>query len=149
MNDSLETLEGEVLDRIRRSGSEKELEQIRIETLGRSGKLTLMLRSMKDLPAEERPRRGEALNRLRRTLESHLDEQLSAIRQRAKAVALSEERVDVTLPGSRWERGSTHPLTLMMDEIIDIFYGMGFEIARGRREWRAAARPVRPRGRPR
>jgi phenylalanyl-tRNA synthetase alpha chain len=131
MNDSLATLEGEVLDRIRRSESEKEIEQIRVETLGRSGKVTLLLRSMKDLPVEERPRRGEALNQLRRSLESHLDERLTAIRQRAKASALKEERVDVTLPGTRWERGSTHPLTLVMDEIIDIFWGMGFEIARG------------------
>ena len=53
MNDSLEALQGEVLDRIQRSDSEKELEQIRVETLGRSGSLTLLLRGMKDLPAEE------------------------------------------------------------------------------------------------
>jgi phenylalanyl-tRNA synthetase alpha chain len=131
MDDSLEALQGEVLDRIQRSESEDDLEKIRVETLGRSGKITLMLRGMKDLPVAERPRRGEALNQLRRSLESRLDERLNAIRGQAKARALKEDRVDVTLPGTRWARGSVHPLTLVMDEIIDIFWGLGFEIARG------------------
>ena len=131
MNDSLEALQGEVLDRIQRSESERDLEQIRVETLGRSGKVTLLLRGMKDLPAEERPRRGEELNRLRRFVETHLDERLNAVREQAKARALKDERIDITLPGARWARGSVHPLTLVIDEIVDIFRGMGFEIARG------------------
>jgi phenylalanyl-tRNA synthetase alpha chain len=131
MNDSLEALQGEVLDRIQRSGSEKELEQIRVETLGRSGSVTLLLRGMKDVPAEERPRRGEQLNQLRRVIEERLGERLSAVQQRAQARALADERIDITLPGTRFARGSLHPLTLVIDEIIDIFRGMGFEIARG------------------
>ena len=131
MNDSLEALQGEVLDRIQRSDSEKDLEQIRVDTLGRSGSVTLLLRGMKDVPAEERPRRGEALNQLRRAIEERLSERLSAVQQRAKARALADERVDVTLPGTRFVSGGLHPLTLVIDEIIDIFWGMGFEIARG------------------
>ena len=131
MNDSLEALKGEVLDRIQRSDSEKELEQIRVETLGRSGSVTLLLRGMKDLPAEERPRRGEQLNQLRRAIEERLAQRVSAVQQQAKAHALASERADVTLPGTRWVRGNQHPLTLVIDEIIDIFWGMGFEIARG------------------
>ncbi|RPH74794.1 phenylalanine--tRNA ligase subunit alpha [bacterium] len=131
MNDSLEALQGEVLDRIQRSDSEKELEQIRVETLGRSGSVTLLLRGMKDVPAEERPRRGEELNQLRRAIDECLSERLSAVQQRAKAQALADERIDVTLPGTRFARGSLHPITLVIDEIIDIFWGMGFEIARG------------------
>jgi phenylalanyl-tRNA synthetase alpha chain len=131
MNDSLEALQGEVLDRIQRSDSEKDLEQIRVDTLGRSGSVTLLLRGMKDVPAEERPRRGEALNQLRRAIEERLSDRLSAVQQRAKARALTDERVDVTLPGTRFVSGGLHPLTLVIDEIIDIFWGMGFEIARG------------------
>jgi phenylalanyl-tRNA synthetase alpha chain len=126
MDDSLEALQGEVLDRIRRSESEKDLEQIRVETLGRSGKVTLLLRGMKDLPAEERPRRGEELNQLRHLLQTNLDERLSIVRERVKARALQEGRVDVTLPGARRARGSMHPLTLVIDEIVDIFFGHGF-----------------------
>jgi len=131
MNDSLEALQGEVLDRIQRSDSEKDLEQIRVETLGRSGSVTLLLRGMKDVPAEDRPRRGEQLNQLRRIIEARLGERLSAVQQQAQARALADERIDITLPGTRLTRGSLHPLTLVIDEIIDIFQGMGFEIARG------------------
>ena len=131
MNDSLEALQGEVLDRIQRSDSEKDLEQIRVETLGRSGSVTLLLRGMKDVPAEERSRRGEELNHLRRAIEACLSERLSAVQQQAKAQALADERIDVTLPGTRFVRGTLHPLTLVIDEIVDIFWSMGFEIARG------------------
>jgi phenylalanyl-tRNA synthetase alpha chain len=131
MNDSLEALQGEVLDRIQRSDSEKELEQIRVETLGRSGSVTLLLRGMKDVPAEDRPRRGEQLNQLRRVIEERLGDRLSTVQRQARARALSDERIDITLPGARLAKGGLHPLTLVIDEIIDIFRGMGFEIARG------------------
>jgi phenylalanyl-tRNA synthetase alpha chain len=131
MSDSLEALQGEVLDRIQRSDSAKDLEQIRIETLGRSGSVTLLLRGMKDVPPEERPHRGEQLNQLRRVIEERLDERLTAVQQRAQEQALSDERIDITLPGTRFARGSLHPLTTVIDEIVDIFWGMGFEIARG------------------
>lgn len=131
MNDSLEALEGEILDRIQQSNSEKEIEELRVETLGRKGRLTLLLRGLRDFPAEERPRAGERLNQLRRILEARLDERLSAVKEQSRERALKEEQIDITLPGSRWERGGTHPLTLVIDEIIDVFWGMGFEIARG------------------
>ena len=131
MNDSLETLRGEVLDRIQHANSEKDLEQLRVEVLGRSGSVTLRLRGLKDLPAEERPRAGEALNQLRRELETSLDERAVAVKNQAQAQALKDERIDISLPGTRWQRGSSHPLTLVIDEIVDIFCGMGFEIARG------------------
>lgn len=131
MNDSVEALQGEVLDRIQRSDSERELEQIRVETLGRSGRVTLLLRGMKDVPPEDRRRRGEQLNQLRRTIEDRLGERLSAVQQQSQARALADERIDITLPGTRLARGSLHPITLVIDEIIEIFRGMGFEIARG------------------
>jgi phenylalanyl-tRNA synthetase alpha chain len=131
MNDSLEALQREVLDRIQQSNSEKELEQIRVEVLGRSGSVTLLLRGLKDRPAEERPLAGEQLNRLRRAVEERLEERLDAVKGQAKTQALREERIDITLPGTRWTRGSSHPITLVIDEIIDIFWGMGFEIGRG------------------
>jgi phenylalanyl-tRNA synthetase alpha chain len=131
MNDSLETLRGEVLDRIQQANSEKELEQLRVEVLGRSGKVTMLLRGLKDLPAEARPRAGDDLNRLRRFLEERLEARQRAVNDQAKAQQLRAERIDITLPGSGWQRGSAHPITLVIDEIIDVFRGMGFEIARG------------------
>ena len=131
MNDSVETLRGEVLARIEQARSEKELEQIRIDVLGRSGSVTQRLRGLKDLPGDERRHAGEQLNQLRRTLEERLEEQLGAVKQQAKGEALKNERIDVTLPGTRWVKGNPHPITRVIDEIVDIFSGMGFEIARG------------------
>ena len=131
MNESLETLQGEVLDRIQQSNSEIEIEQLRVEILGRNGRLTLLLRSLKDLPAEEGPRAGEELNQFKRRIEQNLDERREAVKEQSKARALVDQKIDITLPGTRWERGRTHPLTLVIDEIIDVFWGMGFEVARG------------------
>ena len=131
MNDSLEALQGEVLARIQQATSGEELEQIRVEVLGRSGRVTLLLRGLKDLTPEERPRMGERLNQLRRSLEEGLDERLSAVKRHAKGQALKDERIDITLPGTRIAPGSVHPITLVLDEIVDIFGSMGFEIARG------------------
>jgi len=131
MSDSLEALQGEVLGRIQQANSEQELEQIRIEVLGRSGKVTLLLRGLRDVAPEERPRQGERLNQLRRALEEALEGRLETVKEQAKAKALAEERIDITLPGTRPEKGNSHPITQVIDEIIDIFWGMGFEVARG------------------
>src|ERR687895_1534919 len=108
MNESLETLQREVLEGIEHCSSETEIEQVRVETLGRSGRLTLMLRGLKDLPAEERPRAGERLNRLRELFEEQIEARFNQIKKQGKEKALREERIDVTLPGTRWERGRLH-----------------------------------------
>ena len=131
MKESLETLREEILDRIGHSASESEIDHLRVEYLGRKGKLTLLLRGLKEMPPEERPQAGDQLNRLRRFLEEQIEFRLEELKRREKEKILREERVDITLPGSRWEHGRIHPLTLVMDEIIDVFWGMGFEIARG------------------
>jgi phenylalanyl-tRNA synthetase alpha chain len=89
------------------------------------------LRGLKDLAVDERPRAGEQLNQLRELLEARLQERLRAVKAREKEKALREESIDVTLPGNRWQAGPIHPLTAIIDEIIDVFWGMGFEIARG------------------
>jgi phenylalanyl-tRNA synthetase alpha chain len=131
MNESPDALQSEALERIQQGSSDTEIEQLRIEFLGRKGRLTLLLRGLKDLPPEDRPRAGERLNELRRVVEGAIEERLGALRIERKDKALREEQIDVTLPGTRWQRGRIHPLTLVMDEIIDVFRGMGFEIARG------------------
>jgi phenylalanyl-tRNA synthetase alpha chain len=131
MLDAIENLRGAVAARLQQCASETELEQLRVEILGRKGEVTLLLRGLKDLPVEERPRVGEQLNQLRRQLEAALEARLAAVKESARERALKDERVDITLPGTRWERGRIHPLTLVTDEIIEVFWGMGFEIARG------------------
>lgn len=131
MKESPETLKQEVLDRLGSCPSEQGIEQIRVEYLGRKGKLTLLLRGLRELPAEERPRAGEHLNRLRVFLEERIEARSSELKAREKERLLREQKVDISLPGNRWQLGRMHPITLVMDEIIDVFFGMGFEIARG------------------
>jgi phenylalanyl-tRNA synthetase alpha chain len=131
MLDSIENLRGAVSARVQQCASETEIEQLRVEVLGRKGEVTVLLRGLKDLPAEERPRVGEQLNQLRQQLEHDLEARLAVVQQTSRERALRDERVDITLPGTRFERGQIHPLTLVIDEIIDVFWGMGFEIARG------------------
>jgi phenylalanyl-tRNA synthetase alpha chain len=131
MRDSIDNLRGAVSARVQQCHSETDIEQLRVEVLGRKGQITLLLRGLKDLPAEERPRAGQQLNQLRRQIEDEMDARLDVVRAGSQARALNEERVDITLPGTRWERGRIHPLTLAIDEIVDVFRGMGFEIARG------------------
>ena len=131
MDESVEALRQEMMARMERSSTEQEIEQLRLDYLGRKGKLTLKLRSLKELPVEERPRVGEQLNQLRRELEEGIGAWTEGSKAREKERILREEQTDITLPGNRMERGHIHPITLMMDEIIDVFSGMGFEIARG------------------
>ena len=132
MIEALEKLHEEAVGRLERCTSEPELEQIRIDYLGRKGgKLTALMRGLRGLPAGERPRAGQELNRRRAELEGLLDARLKGLRESTETLADGGPRLDVTLPGNRSERGRVHPLTRVTDEIIDVFTGMGFEIARG------------------
>ena len=132
MIDNLDKLHEEVTGRLERCASEAEIEQIRIDYLGRKGgKLTALMRGLRELPAEERPQAGQELNRRRAEIEGLLDARLKDLRAGPEDLADRGLRLDVTLPGNRVERGRVHPLTRVTDEIIDVFTGMGFEIARG------------------
>ncbi len=131
MNESLETLREEILDRLGQCDSEQEIDHLRVEYLGRKGKITLLLRGLGKIPPEERPEMGNQLNQLKHLIEEQTGIRLQELKAREKERILREERVDITLPGNRWEPGRIHPISLVMDEIIDIFWGMGFEIARG------------------
>ena len=132
MLETLEKLHEEVAGRLEHCASEQDLEQIRIDYLGRKGgKLTALLRGLRELPAEERPRAGEALNQRRAEVETLLEGRLAELRRRRESLRERGPGVDVTLPGNRLERGRVHPLTRVTDEIIDVFTVMGFEIARG------------------
>lgn len=103
-----------------------ELEALRVKYLGRKGALTLLLREIGKLPPEERPEAGRAGSEAKRRLEGLLGEKREALAKKAKGRAL-----DVTLPGRRPPLGKRHPLTQIIDEIVDIFRGMGFEVVEG------------------
>jgi phenylalanyl-tRNA synthetase alpha chain len=111
--------------------SEDELKQIQIRFLGKKGEMTAVLRGMGQLPAEERPVIGNLANQIRDELTVLFDNQAEELRQSARQKAMVADRVDVTLPGKAQALGHRHPLSLILDEIADIFLGMGFTIAEG------------------
>ena len=127
MKAELERITKEALERIKGAQTSQEIERIRLDLLGRRGKLTQLLRGIKDLPPALRPEVGSATNRAKAEIER-------VLKVRIKSLAPPQKRredLDITLPGRKPWRGSVHPLTQTLERIIEIFYGMGFEMAEG------------------
>ena len=111
------------------AGDEAALEEWRIAYLGRKGRLTLVLRSLGELPVEKRRTLGAEANRLKQELESALDTRRQALQQRRRRAETG--RLDVTLPGRRKRIGRLHPVTQTLREMLDIFVSMGFSVIEG------------------
>lgn len=109
----------------------KELEDLRIKLLGKKGQLTKVLREMGKLSIEERPIIGQLANKVRNEIERKLEEQRDKLRLQIKNLQLLKEEIDITLPGKRKNIGNKHPLTLVLDEIKEIFLGLGFSTVEG------------------
>lgn len=119
------------LDDIKKTNAIKDLINLKIKYLGKSGELTALLKGMKDLAPEERGSFGKVVNQLKNDFEKDIDELEADIKSHALKLKYEEERIDVTLPGVRKKVGNLHPITLIRDQIIDIFAGMGFKIFEG------------------
>ena len=131
MKEELEKLRNEVLISISQASTEKELSEIRVGVLGRKGSLTQLLKRLGSLPEGERREIGKRANQVKGDLEERIEDTLLQIRERERTEVLEKEKVDVTLPGRRVPFGKRHPLTQTLDEIIDIFSRLGFEVAEG------------------
>ena len=125
------TLERQGREQLERATTAAELEDARVEALGRSSALTLALRELGVLPAELRGARGQDLNRVRGALERLHSELRERFETRELDAALRRESIDVTLPGDPVPRGTSHLLTQIQREIEDVFVGLGFGIAEG------------------
>ena len=107
------------------------LETLRVKILGKKGSLTQLLRNMGQVAPAERPRVGKVINDMRARLEEGMQRQEERLRNVEKELRLRRETVDVTMPGVQPPRGSLHPLTHVIQEVYDIFVGMGFQVAEG------------------
>lgn len=108
-----------------------ELESLRVRFLGKKGELTAILKGMAGLSAEQRPVIGQIANRIRADIEDAISNRLKEISAQQEAKRLVSERLDVTLPGKKPQIGRVHPLNQVLNEIEEIFIGMGFDIAEG------------------
>lgn len=107
------------------------LDDVRVRYLGRNGRLTLLVRSLRSLDPSERPAAGARINTAKKTVSEAIDARLAALTTEQLARALDEEVVDVTLPGRRQSPGSLHPVTQTLRRIEDIFLGAGYEVVTG------------------
>ena len=107
------------------------LDEARVKFLGKKGELTALLKGMKDVAAEERPVVGQMINDVRAEIETIIDKQKAVIAEAALAHKLEAETIDVTLPGEEVVIGKEHPLNIVLDELKEIFIGLGFSIAEG------------------
>ena len=131
MKEELESLQKEILASLSQVSTEKELSEIRVRVLGRKGSLTQLLKRLGTLPEAERREIGKRANQIKEDLEKRIEETLLQIQERERREALGREKIDVTLPGRRIPVGKRHPLTQTLDEIIDIFSRLGFEVVEG------------------
>lgn len=131
MQRELEQLLAEARAGIERAESPDELAGLRIRYLGRKGRLTQALRGMAGLPPDERPVVGRMANEAKRELEARLEARAAELEARATEAQLRDERIDITLPGLGPEPGIPHVLAAVVQELEDIFLGMGFAIAEG------------------
>lgn len=127
----VEAIVQEALEVFARIEDAAELERAKARYLGRSGKLTGLLKSLGRLPPSERPAYGSRVNAAKERIEAALDEQRGRIQARALEARLAEERLDVTLPGRGPGVGGLHPVTRTMERIEQLFRSMGFEVADG------------------
>ena len=109
----------------------QEIDALRVRFLGKKGELTGILKQMGKLSPEERPVIGQLANEVRSWIETDIETRLTEIKASQMAARLESEKLDVTLPGKRPQFGAKHPLSIVLDEIKEIFIGMGFEIADG------------------
>ncbi len=127
------------LEEIKRKASEElaalerseALEALRVRVLGKKGELTALLKGLGQLSAEDRPAAGARINEARRWLEQLMEERQSRLQGLELEAALASETIDVTEPHPLPTVGSAHPITLVMNELIECFTGMGFEVMEG------------------
>lgn len=131
MKEQLEKIRQLAEKELSECGAADALENLRVKYLGKKGELTAILKQMGGLSAEERPAIGQLANTVRKSIEDKLAERTAQLKTELAAKKLKEETIDVTLPGKARPVGKLHPLTATLNEVKEVFLGMGFEVAEG------------------
>lgn len=131
MSLNLDSLIAEAGDLVNEATSLDALESVRVELLGRKGRLTTALKSIGSLPVEEKPAAGQAVNRAKQAVQALLEQRRMSLEQAALAERLASDALDITLPGAGVAAGGLHPVTLTIERISALFAQLGFESAIG------------------
>ena len=129
--DTLRELTQRVENELKATDTSAALDGLRVKVLGKKGELTALLKGMGQLAPEERPKVGAQINEVREHLTGLMAEREAAIKKAEREAALKAETIDVTEPRKLPKVGSAHPITLVMDELIECFSGLGFEVMEG------------------
>ena len=132
MKEQLEKVKQDALAALAAAKETVDLENIRVKYLGKKGELTALLKQMGKLSAEERPIIGQLANEIREKLTNEIESQKKKLEEVKLEAQMQAEAVDVTIPGKAVKIGKKHPMYQVLDEIKDIFVGMGFEILEDR-----------------
>lgn len=131
MKERLEALKTEAMEKIHASNALDALNEIKISFLGKKGELTSVLKSMKDVSPEDRPKVGQLVNDARAIIEEKLEEKKKAFEKLVREERMKSETIDVTLPAKKPMLGHRHPNMLALEEVQRIMIGMGYEVVEG------------------
>ena len=131
MREKLEQIRVSAIEALNACAQTKEIDELKVKFLGKKGELTAILKEMKNLSAEERPVVGQLANEVRQQIETAIEETKKNLAAKEQEAKLASETIDVTMPGKKAVSGHQHPMNKVIDEICDIFIGMGYEIAEG------------------
>ncbi|MBU5268281.1 phenylalanine--tRNA ligase subunit alpha [Clostridium cochlearium] len=131
MKEVIEKIKKNAIEELNNVVDKETIESIRVKYLGKKGELTKILRGMGGLSPEERPIVGKLANEVRKNIEEIIEVSLKEIKEKEKNIKLSEETIDITLPGKRQYLGKRHPLEQTLDAMKEIFTDMGFTIEEG------------------
>lgn len=131
MEKKIKKIKEEIIFKSNSVSNLKDIEKIKVEYLGRKGLVTLLLRRLGELSTQERPKIGQLLNQTKREIEELLKIKTIEIEKLEKNKKLKEESIDVTLPGKKSDRGTIHPINLVLKKTEEIFLSIGFKIEEG------------------
>ena len=131
MKETLQAIEAKALEQIAQGDTLDKLNEVKVAYLGKKGELTAVLKGMKDVSPEDRPKVGQMVNDTRAVIEEALDKAIKALEAELMEAKLKEEVIDVTLPAKKPEIGHRHPNTIALEEVERIFVGMGYEVVEG------------------
>lgn len=131
MKQQLETIKETAKKAILECENERAIEEIRVKYLGKKGELTAILKQMGSLSAEERPVMGQLVNEAKQKLEELISQKSNELKTKATELKLKAETVDITMPAKVKKQGKLHPLNTVLNDMIDIFQSMGFDVLDG------------------